>query len=125
MGALQKRLSPAAESARCLLCHDAPCTRACPHGCDPAAFLRGVRFGLGREAARRVPACDACGKSVCERACIHPDFPVRMTKVRQAVSAPPTPSVRADLSVDFCGIRCENPFFLSSSIVAGKYEMCA
>jgi dihydropyrimidine dehydrogenase (NAD+) subunit PreA len=30
-----------------------------------------------------------------------------------------------DLSIDFCGIRCENPFFLSSSVVASNYEMVA
>ena len=30
-----------------------------------------------------------------------------------------------DLSIDFCGISCENPFFLSSSCVAGNEEMCA
>jgi dihydropyrimidine dehydrogenase (NAD+) subunit PreA len=32
---------------------------------------------------------------------------------------------QADLSINFCGLACENPFFLSSSIVAGTYEMCA
>ena len=32
---------------------------------------------------------------------------------------------KPDLSIDFCGVHCENPFFLSSSIVAGDYEMCA
>jgi dihydropyrimidine dehydrogenase (NAD+) subunit PreA len=30
-----------------------------------------------------------------------------------------------DLSVKFCGLDCENPFFLSSSCVSGNYEMCA
>jgi dihydropyrimidine dehydrogenase (NAD+) subunit PreA len=30
-----------------------------------------------------------------------------------------------DLSIEFCGIRCENPFFLSSSVVGSNYEMCA
>jgi len=31
----------------------------------------------------------------------------------------------ADLSIDFLGFKCENPFFLSSSPVSGTYEMCA
>ena len=31
----------------------------------------------------------------------------------------------ADLSVDFLGFKCENPFMLSSSPVAANYEMCA
>jgi dihydropyrimidine dehydrogenase (NAD+) subunit PreA len=29
-----------------------------------------------------------------------------------------------DLSIDFCGIKCENPFFLSSSPVGSSYDMC-
>ncbi|MDD4690959.1 MAG: NAD-dependent dihydropyrimidine dehydrogenase subunit PreA [Eubacterium aggregans] len=30
-----------------------------------------------------------------------------------------------DLSIDFMGVHCENPFFLSSSPVGSNYEMCA
>lgn len=30
-----------------------------------------------------------------------------------------------DLSIDFCGVACENPFFLASSPVSNNYEMCA
>lgn len=32
---------------------------------------------------------------------------------------------RKDLSMEFCGVKCENPFFLSSSPVGSNYEMCA
>ncbi|MDY0280159.1 MAG: NAD-dependent dihydropyrimidine dehydrogenase subunit PreA [Salinivirgaceae bacterium] len=32
---------------------------------------------------------------------------------------------KADLSIDFCGVKCENPFFLSSSPVGNHAEMCA
>ncbi|MCT4604697.1 MAG: NAD-dependent dihydropyrimidine dehydrogenase subunit PreA [Marinisporobacter sp.] len=32
---------------------------------------------------------------------------------------------RKDLSIHFCGVKCENPFFLSSSPVGACYEMCA
>jgi dihydropyrimidine dehydrogenase (NAD+) subunit PreA len=31
---------------------------------------------------------------------------------------------RKDLSIDFCGVKCENPFFLSSSPVGSNYDMC-
>ncbi|GAA0079081.1 NAD-dependent dihydropyrimidine dehydrogenase subunit PreA [Clostridium sp. CTA-5] len=34
-------------------------------------------------------------------------------------------SVIKDLSIEFCGVKCENPFFLSSSPVGNCYEMCA
>ena len=30
-----------------------------------------------------------------------------------------------DLSIEFCGIKCENPFFLSSSVVGNNFEMCS
>lgn len=29
------------------------------------------------------------------------------------------------MSTDLCGLRCENPFFLSSSVVGSNYEMVA
>lgn len=32
---------------------------------------------------------------------------------------------KADLSIEFCGVKCENPFFLSSSPVSNHAEMCA
>ena len=32
---------------------------------------------------------------------------------------------RKDLSIEFCGVKCENPFFLSSSPVGSNYDMCA
>ena len=34
-------------------------------------------------------------------------------------------SLKKDLSIDFLGVKCENPFFLSSSPVGSNYEMCA
>lgn len=32
-------------------------------------------------------------------------------------------SIKKDLSIDYLGVRCENPFFLSSSPVGSNYEM--
>lgn len=34
-------------------------------------------------------------------------------------------ALRKDLSIDFCGVKCENPFFLSSSPVGSNYDMCS
>lgn len=38
-------------------------------------------------------------------------------------TARPDPAELPDLSTDFCGIRCENPFFLASSAICTNYEM--
>ena len=33
------------EASRCLLCHDAPCTKTCPSNTNPSEFIRAIRFG--------------------------------------------------------------------------------
>jgi dihydropyrimidine dehydrogenase (NAD+) subunit PreA len=144
-------IDPVEEASRCLLCHDAPCTAACPRrkkaedACDPAFFVRGIRFALGEAALESMEGCGFCKR--CERACIHYDYPVRITDIRAALSGIKRRSVSfslglnneryyrtrpkplaADagaLTLDFCGVKCENPFFISSSIAAADYEMCA
>ncbi|MBQ0069652.1 MAG: NAD-dependent dihydropyrimidine dehydrogenase subunit PreA, partial [Bacteroidales bacterium] len=67
------------ESTRCLVCHDAPCTAACPRGNDPARGVRAHKFEnnycVGMFLNEDMCAdCDA----PCEKACIHPDFPIRI-----------------------------------------------
>ncbi len=120
---------PREEAAKCLLCHDAPCTAACPRGADPARFLKAIRFERESGSLASVPDCDSCD-APCERACIHYDKPVRISATRSAVAAklgcmPTVSGEGVDLSIDFCGVKCENPFFLSSSVVASGYGMCA
>ena len=34
-------------------------------------------------------------------------------------------AMKKDLSLDFLGVRCENPFFLSSSPVGSNFDMGA
>lgn len=113
------------ESARCLLCANAKCTNVCPKRFDPARMIRAVRFDNAHCAAKYVNdnICAECdGK--CESACIHPDFSLRIRNIASALfDCEYTDDV--SLEIDFLGIKCENPFFLSSSIVAGNYEMCA
>jgi succinate dehydrogenase/fumarate reductase-like Fe-S protein len=49
-------IDPVEEASRCLLCHDPPCGAACPQRkkseevCDPAFFIRSIRFGLDKSA---------------------------------------------------------------------------
>ena len=115
------------ESARCMLCAEAPCTAACPEGFGPARFVRAARFenaavGAGYVSAARCAECSG----ECESACLHYESPV---KIREMIKAAPEPvkaeELTADLSMEFCGVKCENPFFLSSSVVASGCEMCA
>ncbi|MCH5180603.1 MAG: FAD-dependent oxidoreductase [Erysipelotrichales bacterium] len=56
------------EASRCLLCHDAPCSKACPAGTDPAKFIRSVRFRNFKGAAETIRENNVLG-SICARVC--------------------------------------------------------
>ena len=132
------------ETARCLLCHDAPCTRACPGNVPVSGIIRSLRFENERGASEQItlhPSCLTCETPACMDACNRSkiDSPVKIPTIirlagntgrkagRNGSTTGANPvgnnSKPADLSVDFCGVHCENPFFLSSSIVASNDEM--
>ena len=110
------------QAAQCMLCYDAPCTAACGLGADPAAMVRSIRFEnlSGAAAAMKNVACVSCAHS-CESACLQ-----KLPLAEMAAALPAAAAQKpADLSISFCGVPCVNPFFLSSSVVASNYEMCA
>ena len=66
------------EAARCLLCHDAPCSQACPAGTDPAKFIRSIRFRNVKGAAETIRENNVMGGTcayvcpydrLCQEAC--------------------------------------------------------
>ena len=134
------------ELNRCLLCDEAPCTKACCKHLPVGDILRSIYFrnGMGaldKAAGERCTDCDA----PCESACVlgRKSFPVRIKSIvtslyegakatvdcgvvsedqlRGAFSMKEQPDITADL----CGVKLQNPFLLSSSVVASNYEMCA
>ena len=111
------------EAARCLLCENAPCSAACGKG-DPARAVRAIRFGNDRVAARWFEGCSDEDLARAEAACIHYDRPLYLRKM--AASLPEQIKEEGpSLGIDFCGIHCENPFFLASSAVCTNYQMVA
>ncbi|MBF0410698.1 MAG: FAD-dependent oxidoreductase [Candidatus Riflebacteria bacterium] len=67
------------EAARCHLCHDAPCSKACPAGTDPATFIRKLRLRNIKGAMRTVKQnnclAGVCGvvcptEQLCQKACV-------------------------------------------------------
>ena len=113
------------EASRCLLCEDAPCTRACATG-DPARAIRAIRFDNHKPALRWVNDCTDEDLERAEQACIHPGGPVRIKEMVGCIDPDDVDdSHYPDLRITFCGIPCENPFFLASSAVCTNYEMVA
>lgn len=67
-----------AEAERCLLCHDAPCSKACPADTDPGTFIRKLRLKNITGAIRTIKQNNilggACGvlcpaERLCEQEC--------------------------------------------------------
>ena len=113
------------EASRCLLCADAPCTKACGSG-DPARAIRAIRFDNHKLAAQWVSNCTDADLERAEQACIHYNWPIRIREVLNSLSKDDVDTAKTpSLAIDFCGIHCENPFFLASSAVCTNYEMVA
>ena len=125
------RMIDRSDMIRCTLCADAPCDAACEK-LKPSALLRSIWFANEQAAALRLPAqnpCIACA-APCERACVRPlqvriwDLVDRLyTEVRPECDTP-IPENEDRLRCELCGIPLENPFLLSSSVVASNYDMC-
>ncbi len=112
------------EVSRCLLCNNAPCSHACGKG-DVARALRAVRFGNEAIAARWIEGCDESDLEKAEQACIHYDRPIRIREIIKSLPKAESATELPDLAIDFCGLHCENPFFLASSSICTNYEMVA
>ncbi|MCR5795672.1 MAG: NAD-dependent dihydropyrimidine dehydrogenase subunit PreA [Solobacterium sp.] len=117
---------------RCTLCRDAPCRAACGR-IDCASLLRNIWFANEKTAAAHYPDTDICADCAapCEEACVRPhEVPIRKLMMRLYDEVKPglevpMPQDEERLRTDFCGIPLENPFLLSSSVIASTYEMCA
>ncbi|MBR3240350.1 MAG: NAD-dependent dihydropyrimidine dehydrogenase subunit PreA, partial [Oscillospiraceae bacterium] len=117
---------------RCTLCAAAPCSTACGK-IDCAALLRSIWFADEKAAASRFPAVNPCigCPAPCEKACVRPgEVPIAslMTRLHDEVQPElevPVPEDEHRLRTEMCGVPLENPFLLSSSVVASNFDMCS
>ena len=83
-----------AEANRCLLCHDAPCSKGCPGGTDPGTFIRKLRFQNLTGAVRTIKQNNILGGScgelcptaqLCEKECSAAglDRPIQIGKIQR------------------------------------------
>lgn len=117
------------EMRKCMMCHDAPCSKVCSV-LEPDRILRSAQLenftGVARALADRLP-CSDCPAPCVESCPIKVNIPEVISDLKETCAdIEPVPAdVRTDLSCDICGVKLENPFLLSSSVVASTYEMCA
>ena len=105
------------EAGRCLLCANAPC------GQKAARAVRAIRFENTWKAKEIFDQMTEEELRQAESACIHYDRPIRLTELKKVESKLST--LNSQLSIDFCGLHCENPFFLASSAICTNYELVA
>jgi glutamate synthase (NADPH) small chain len=85
-----------AEADRCLLCHDAPCSRGCPAETDPGAFIRKLRLKNVTGAIRTIATNNALGGAcgvlcpsarLCEKECSATGIgrPIQIAKIQRAL----------------------------------------
>lgn len=125
------------EISKCLLCKDAPCALSCPNNLKPDQRIRSLYFRNVYSACAQLPEdpCMHCDRP-CERACVLEKCalksPVKIRAIMESLDRicrqkkkMAIEPFEPDLSLDICGVKLENPFLLSSSVVASSYEMCA
>ncbi|MBR4461085.1 MAG: NAD-dependent dihydropyrimidine dehydrogenase subunit PreA [Erysipelotrichaceae bacterium] len=120
------------EVSKCLLCHDPDCTKECPKHAPVGDILRSLYFENYLGALKKLGAVDCHGcPAPCEKACVlqEPKIPVQIQEVLSALkddetSLPAHKIEDVNLSAEICGVKLENPFLLSSSVVASTYDMC-
>ena len=129
---LAKPVITRSDMVSCELCKDAPCSSAC-QAMDPAGALLGIWFDDQDVAALKLPDNNACAEceAPCEAACLkNRSVPIKrlMTDLYENVRPAAEIAMPDDeerLKCDLCGVPLENPFLLSSSVVASAYDMCA
>lgn len=110
----------------CLLCYDAKCTKTCGVF-EPDKILRSLYFDnehvIMNSIKQDIPCIDCDGR--CREAC---PVDINIKDIICSIKRDREDKKEIDYSVlmtDFCGIELEDPFLLSSSVVASTYDMCA
>ena len=97
------RLQVKSEINKCVLCYDAPCKKIYKN-VDPERIIRALKFDNKR-----------CLLNV-NIDLILKNLIIETEKIENFDNI--------DISTEICGVKLENPFMLSSSIVGSTYEMC-
>lgn len=141
------------ESRECMMCSGHPCESSCPYGIKIGSIMQALKLRDERRAEDLVPdvlPCINCTGRACMSGCLRSriyksvDIPQTLMAVSELAENRRKDGKQAELSemrrkdgkqtelpdmsrleTEFLGVKCENPFFLSSSVVASGYDMIA
>lgn len=112
----------------CTLCYDAPCSKKCEK-VDLDRIIRACKFDNVEAISPEISddMCNDCN-SECENVCPEnvkiKELICEINERKNKIETIPE-GRDVDISCDICGVKLENPFLLSSSVVASNYDMCA
>ena len=112
------------EIHKCVLCHDAPCKKIYKN-INPERIIRAVKFDNIKGARSFIENSNNCfdKNNDCDEKC---PLNVNIDKILENILKEEKVENfdNVDISTEICGVKLENPFILSSSIVGSRYEMC-
>ena len=113
------------EVHKCVLCHNAPCSRLYKN-IDPERVIRAIK--LDNKAGART-LVDNINNYLEKNAECNEKCPLDVD-IEQIIKNLINDTNKEedfeniDLSTEICGVKLENPFLLSSSIIGSRYDMC-
>ena len=113
------------EIQKCVCCYDAPCLKIYKN-INPERIIRALKFDNKKGARSLIKNEETCFEKElnCDEKC---PLNVNIDKILENLinEIDKIDGLEdIDVSTEICGIKLENPFMLSSSIVGSKYEMC-
>ena len=120
---MNEELNNKMEIHKCVLCHDAPCTRIYKN-INPERIIRAIKLDNKKGARTFIKDPKTCldKSKKCKETCprnINIDSIIKeLLNEKKLIGLK-----NIDISTEICGVKLENPFLLSSSIVGSRYEM--
>ena len=122
---LDEQLLNKIEVNKCVCCHDAPCNKMYKN-INPERIIRAIKFDNKKGARSLIRDKE----NYLEKNSTHNGkcpLNVNIDKILTNLIEE-TDTIDSiediDLNTEICGVKLENPFLLSSSIVGSRYEMC-
>lgn len=120
-----KKISYKMEVNKCILCHNAPCKKMYKN-IDPERIIRAIKFDNIKGARSLISNDKNCydKNNSCNDFCpLNINIDMILKNILDGTDKLDG-FENIDLSTEICGVKLENPFILSSSIVGSTYEMC-